>query len=73
MSRYAEIVEDAGSLGLLLCGYAPGDGVRRYRFFRMADVPEGQTYFGPDNGLYTGLGPIEAMAFLAGYRRGKEG
>lgn len=44
--------------------YSPGDGVTRYRFFKNA--PKNQTYFGPDNGIYTALGYKEAEAFASG-------
>lgn len=47
-----------------VCTWAPGDGVTRYRFFRNA--PKNQTYFGPDNGIYTALGIREAENFAAG-------
>jgi hypothetical protein len=44
--------------------WSPGDGVTRYRFFRNA--PQGQTYFGPDNGIFTALGIKEAETYAAG-------
>jgi hypothetical protein len=44
--------------------WSPGDGVTRYRFFRNA--PKNQTYFGPDNGIYTALGIREAETYAAG-------
>lgn len=44
--------------------YSPGDGVTRYRFFKNA--PPKQSYFGPNNGVYTALGYKEAEAFAQG-------
>ena len=51
--------------GVSVRTYSPGDGKTRYRFF--LNAPEGQTYFGPDNGMYTALGRKEAETFAAGY------
>lgn len=44
--------------------YSPGDGVTRYRFFQNA--PPNQSYFGPDNGIYTALGYAQAETFAQG-------
>ena len=53
--------------GVTVETWSPGDGQTRYRFFRGA--PSKQTYFGPDNGIYTALGFKEAEAFASGLRR----
>jgi hypothetical protein len=46
--------------------YSPGDGVTRYRFFENASPK--QTYFGPENGMYTALGFKEAVSFARGLK-----
>ena len=61
-----EIRKTATELGLYCDTYAPGDGVRRYRFF---DKPS--DYFGPWNGIYTAMGSAEASTFLTGYAQGR--
>lgn len=67
-ARGRESVQSAAqAVGLHVSTWSPGDGATRYRFF---DRP-GNTYFGPDNGIYTALGRKEAMQFIAGYTRGK--
>lgn len=45
--------------------YSLGDGVTRYRFF----TEPHNSYFGPQNGIYTALGYAEANTFLTGYAR----
>lgn len=60
-----EIRESARKLGLYCDTHAPGDGVRRYRFF---DRPS--DYHGPWNGIYTALGSADADTFLTGYAQG---
>jgi hypothetical protein len=50
--------------GYSIWTYSPGDGVTRYRFFKNA--PPNQSYFGPDDGIYTALGYKEAEAFARG-------
>lgn len=47
--------------------WSPGDGVTRYRFFENA--PPNQSYFGPQNGIYTALGYKEAYTFAEGLAR----
>lgn len=61
-TRLAELQEAALKRGLHVSTYSPGDGVTRYRFF---DKP-GNSYFGPDNGIYTALGLKEAWAYVYG-------
>ena len=51
--------------GLIVRTWSPGDGVTRYRFFSKPEA-DGQSYFGPANGVYTALGLKEAWAFVAG-------
>lgn len=50
--------------GITVETYSPGDGVTRYRFFRNA--PSKQTYFGPNNGIYTALGYKDAATYALG-------
>ena len=68
MTRLQELEVEARRAGFLVRTYSPGDGVTRYRFFRIDDTPDGvhQDYFGPASGIYTALGVKEARAFLAG-------
>lgn len=54
--------------GLYFSTWAPGDGATRYRFF---DRP-GNSYHGPDDGIFTALGTKEAHAFMSGWRRCKQ-
>jgi hypothetical protein len=63
LSRIARLRLDLPE-GYIVCTWSPGDGVTRYRFFKNA--PAGQTYFGPDNGIFTALGMKEAEAFARG-------
>ena len=71
MTRYDQLQEDAHDAGMFVRRYSPGDGVTRYRFFRLNQTTEtGQSYFGPDNGVYTALGLKEANAFIAGAGNG---
>ena len=59
--------------GLYVRTYSPGDGVTRYRFFhKAADGSTDNTYFGPENGLFTALGLREAHRMLDGYIAGKQ-
>ena len=67
MTRLEELQQDAARVGMFVRTYSPGDGVTRYRFFRISDTEqERQTYFGPANGAYTALGIKEAETYLAG-------
>lgn len=59
------ICEEAG---LYFDTYAPGDGMRRYKFFR----EPGSGYFGPHSGFYTALGLREAIIFATGFALGRE-
>lgn len=69
MTRLEQLEQDAKEVGYTVRTYSPGDGITRYRFFRLADIePTGQTYFGPRNGVYTALGLKEARTFIAGVR-----
>ncbi len=63
MSKLEEI-KSILPAGYSVCTYSPGDGVTRYRFFQNA--PENQSYFGPDNGVYTALAFKEAYAYARG-------
>jgi hypothetical protein len=66
-SRREYLDEDATAVGLYVRTYSPGDGLTRYRFFKKSKVKN--SYFGPQNGIYTALGMKEAETWLAGYRR----
>jgi hypothetical protein len=69
VSERSNMSEHAAMSGLTCETWAPGDGVKRYRFFRGA--PAGQTYHGPDDGLYTALGRKDALTWLRGYDAGR--
>lgn len=62
-TRRAELEAAARGVGLYVATWSPGDGVTRYRFFTRA----GNSYFGPDNGIYTALGLKEAWTFVRGF------
>jgi hypothetical protein len=51
--------------------WSPGDGVTRYRFFRLEDVAKGGAadYFSVSGG-YTARGFKDALAFAEGLRAG---
>jgi hypothetical protein len=54
--------------GIYFRTWSPGDGATRYRFFR---DPEGRnSYFGPDDGIYTALGIAAALVFARTYAAG---
>jgi hypothetical protein len=61
-TRFEELQDYAKGVGLHVATWSPGDGVTRYRFFEKA----GNTYFGPDNGIYTALGLKDAWNYLYG-------
>lgn len=64
-TRLEELQEAAHVRGYFVRTWSPGDGVTRYRFFDgKRDKEEGQSYFGPANGVYTALGLKEAYTFL---------
>lgn len=52
--------------GFHYCTYSPGDGVTRYRFFRLIGGKRKNDYFGPASGLFTALGWKEAEAYANG-------
>ncbi len=70
ITRQQELAREAQERGLIVMTYAPGDGVTRYRFFRVGAGGGRQDYFGPEDGIYTALGLKEAYAFLHGYSHG---
>jgi len=61
-----DMLQESLPPGYTVRTYSPGDGMTRYRFFHNA--PANQSYFGPDNGIYTALGMGEAEHFAAGLR-----
>jgi hypothetical protein len=64
--RKACMIANAKALDLHVGEWSPGDGVTRFRFF----AKPGNSYFGPDNGMYTACGIAEAESFLSGYTAG---
>ena len=54
------------ALGVI--GWVCGDRMTRYRLF----TAPGNTYFVPDDGIYTALGIKDAESFLRGYGSGME-
>ncbi len=66
MTRLQELQDYAKTAHLHVATWSPGDGTTRYRFFTKA----GNTYFGPDNGIYTALGLKDAWNYLYGYAAG---
>jgi len=66
-TRLQELEEACAEANCFVKTYSPGDGVTRYRFFDLGHTnPKGQSYFGPDNGIYTALGMKEAWTFVYG-------
>ena len=61
-TRYEKLETEAHKRGLHVDRWSPGDGVTRYRFFTKA----GNSYFGPDDGIFTALGIGEAMRYAKG-------
>lgn len=59
-----DIEDRAFQLGIRVSTWSPGDGITRYRFFRVET-----DYFG-DHAIYTALGAKEARVFLAGFAAG---
>jgi len=68
MSRYTEIQEAISPIGWTCDEYAPGDGVRRIRFFSPCN--SGSSYLGPGDGAYTALGIADAETFAIGLVQG---
>jgi hypothetical protein len=78
LTRLQNLEEKAEKVGLYVRTYSPGDGMTRYRFFRVSDwameaakeLPAGHhhslDYFGPITGIYTALGMKEAHTFVNG-------
>ena len=67
LSGKALLRYETEQLGLFVAEWSPGDGVTRYRFFDR----QGNSYFGPDNGIYTALGLKEANTWLTGFAAGR--
>jgi hypothetical protein len=66
-TRYEKLESEAHKRGLHVARWSPGDGVTRYRFFTKA----GNSYFGPDDGIFTALGIGEAMRYAKGETKPK--
>lgn len=54
--------------GIYYRTWSPGDGCTRYRFFR--GVEQHNSYFGPEDGIYTALGIRSALDFARTYGSG---
>lgn len=65
-TRLEELQDYAKTVGLHVATWSPGDGTTRYRFFTKA----GNTYFGPDSGIYTALGYKDALNYAYAYGAG---
>jgi hypothetical protein len=52
--------------------YSPGDGVTRYRFFKIDPGADYANDYFAGYGLYTALGWKEAVTFATGWRAGME-
>lgn len=66
----------ARELNLYVGTWSPGDGMKRYRFFKDGVVTakgEPVQDFHSSDGLFTAGGKGEALTWLRGYRKGKEG
>lgn len=61
-TRLQRLREACKPLGLWVDTWSPGDGMTRYRFFE----EPGNTYFGPENGIFTAKGYKEAVAYAKG-------
>jgi hypothetical protein len=52
-----------------ICTYSPGDGRTRFHFYPGDDHSE---YFGPSTPMGYAIGLSEAIAWMEGYKRGKD-
>ncbi len=65
--KRSDMQERARMAGLTFETYSPGDGVTRYRFFRLSD---GVTDYFAGDGVITVLGRADAALFIAGALEG---
>jgi hypothetical protein len=65
-TQRTELAQLAQATGVYIATHAPGDGVRRYRFFATS------TDFHAGDGEYTALGRAEAVTFLRGLLAGQQ-
>ena len=72
MKTQKDVAAAAAQAGLKVCTYSPGDGVTRYKFFKLEGCDPQQSYFGPANGIATVLGASKAIAFAEGFENGVE-
>jgi hypothetical protein len=71
MSKNKRLSEFCKQAGFYVRTASPGDGVTRYRFFRVeSDGSTPNNYYGPANGVYTALGIKEALMFAEGLTHG---
>ena len=59
-------------LGLAFGTSSPGDGIRRYRFFKAEVAGNPWASYNGGGGIFTALGRKEALVFLAGYQAGRK-
>ncbi len=72
MARESEVKQKAKIVGVALRMYSPGDGVTRYRFFRIVPAMKDThfDYFGPFGSLDTVLGAKAALDWLEAFHLG---
>jgi hypothetical protein len=73
LTRLDQLELEAQARGLTVRTWSPGDGITRYRFFRIADLDPSkrQSYSGPKNGIETVLGFQAARWFIDAYGMGR--
>ena len=59
-------------LDLAVATYAPGEGIRQYRFFRRPLFGSIHADYHQGDGIYTALGRKEAITWLDGYEAGSK-
>lgn len=70
------VYTEAARLGVYVATWSPGDGATRYRFFREGTrTREGEWVADYNQGddIFTALGRGEALVWLRGFSKGKEG
>lgn len=72
MATFKDVQRAAYLAGLAVSTWSPGDGVTRYRFFKLEGINPSQDYFGPANGMHTALGAKAAIEYATGCADGAE-